>query len=203
MLRIALTGGIGSGKSEVTKCFRSLGVTVLDADEISHDLTSKDVAVINRIEDIFGKEVINSDNSLNRKALRHLVFNDRAAKAKLEAILHPKIRQHMHKAAGLVDANYCLFAIPLLVETDQTQDFDRIIVVQAPTKLRRQRILLRSNLALKEIEAIFSAQASDATRREVADDLVINDGSLKALFEKVKNLHKTYEQLATGRPTSC
>ena len=144
MLKIALTGGIGSGKTEVTKYFRRLGATVLDADEISHELTSKNKFILGKIADTFGRSVINLDNSLNRKSLRELVFSDKGSRVKLEAILHPEIRQHMQKAANLLDTPYCIFSIPLLVETGQAQNFDRVLVVEASTNIRRQRIRRRS-----------------------------------------------------------
>lgn len=196
MLKIALTGGIGSGKTEVTQYFRKLGVTVLDADEISHELTSKNKFILGRIADTFGKSVMNLDNSLSRKNLRELIFSDKAAKAQLEAILHPEIRRHMQEAANLLDTPYCIFSIPLLVETGQAQNFDRVLVVEASTNIRRQRIRRRSNLTDSDIDAVLTAQVSDAERRKSADDLVINDGSLNELFNEIERLHTCYIRLA-------
>ena len=197
MLRIALTGGIGSGKSAVTEHLRALGATVLDADEFSHQVTAKGSAALERIGEAFGAGVLNPDGSLDRAALRQLVFADATARAQLEAILHPDIRRRMREAAEQTDAPYCVFSIPLLIETGRTEDFDRVLVVEAPTSMRRERTARRSNLDRKQIDAIIAAQASDEERRQAADDLIVNDGSLDALGAKVKVLHRQYLELAS------
>ena len=198
-LKIALTGGIGSGKTAVTDYFRSLGIIVLDADEISHQLKSKKTMVIKRIVDAFGPNVLNPNKSLNRAALRQLVFTNPAARSQLETILHPEIQRHMQKAANRANTAYCVLSIPLLVETGQTEDFDRILVVEASAAIRRKRISHRSRLDANQIDAIFSAQVSDAERRKVADDLVINNGSFEALHGDIESLHRLYLQLATDK----
>jgi len=196
MLRIALTGGIGSGKSAVTDHLRTLGATVLDADEFSHQVTAKGGEALERIREAFGSGVLNPDGSLDRAALRQLIFADAKARAQLEAILHPDIRQRMRETAAQTDAPYCVFSIPLLIETDRTKEFDRVLVVEAPTPIRRERTAQRSNLEPKQIDAIIAAQATDEERRQAADDLIINDDSLDALGTKVKELHHQYLELA-------
>jgi len=196
MLRIALTGGIGSGKSAVTDHLRALGATVLDADEFSHQVTAKGGEALERIGEAFGSGVLNPDGSLNRAALRQLIFADATARAQLEAILHPDIRQRMRETAAQTDAPYCVFSIPLLIETGRTKEFDRVLVVEAPASMRRERTAQRSNLDRKQIDAIIAAQASDKERRQAADDLIVNDGSLDALGTKVKELHQQYLELA-------
>ena len=197
MLRIALTGGIGSGKSAVTNHLRALGATVLDADEFSHQVTAKGSEVLERIGEAFGPGVLAPDGSLDRAALRQLVFDDATARAQLEAILHPDIRQRMRETAAQTDAPYCVFSIPLLIETGRTKEFDRILVVEAPASIRRERTAQRSHLDRKQIDAIIAAQASDQERRQVANDLIVNDGSLDALGIKVKELHQQYLELAS------
>ena len=197
MLRIALTGGIGSGKSAVTDHLRALGATVLDADEFSHQVTAKGGEALERIGEAFGSGVLNPDGSLDRTALRQLIFADATARAQLEAILHPDIRQRMRETAAQTDAPYCVFSIPLLIETGRTKEFDRVLVVEAPASLRRERTAHRSNLDRKQIDAIIAAQASDEKRRQAADDLIVNDGSLDALGTKVKELHQQYLELAS------
>jgi dephospho-CoA kinase len=196
MLRIALTGGIGSGKSAVTDHLRALGVTVLDADEFSHQVTAKGGKALERIGEAFGPGVLTPDGSLNRVALRQLVFADAAARAQLETILHPDIRRRMWEAAAQTDAPYCVFSIPLLIETGRAKEFDRVLVVEAPTSMRRERTAHRSNLDRKQIDAIIAAQASDEERRQTADDLIVNDNSLEVLGSKVKELHQHYLNLA-------
>ena len=197
MLRIALTGGIGSGKSAVTDHLRALGATVLDADEFSHQVTAKGGEVLERIGEAFGPGVLTPDSSLDRAALRQLVFDDATARAQLEAILHPDIRRRMQEAAAQTDAPYCVFSIPLLIETGRTKEFDRVLVVEAPASLRRERTAHRSNLDRKQIDAIIATQASDEERRQAANDLIVNDGSLDALGAKVKELHQQYLELAS------
>ena len=197
MLRIALTGGIGSGKSAVTDHLRALGATVLDADEFSHQVTAKGGEVLERIGEAFGPGVLTPDGSLARAALRQLVFDDSTARAQLEAILHPDIRRRMWEAAAQTDAPYCVFSIPLLIETGRTKEFDRVLVVEAPTSLRRERTAHRSNLDRKQIDAIIAVQASDEERQLAADDVIVNDGSLDALGAKVKELHQQYLELAS------
>jgi dephospho-CoA kinase len=197
MLRIALTGGIGCGKSAVTDYLRALGATVLDADEFSHQVTAKGGEALERIGEAFGPGVLTPDGSLDRAALRQLVFYDATARAQLEAILHPDIRRRMQEAAAQTDAPYCVFSIPLLIETNRTKEFDRVLVVEAPASLRRERTAHRSNLDQKQIDAIIAAQASDQERRQAANDLIVNDGSLDALGTKVKELHQQYLELAS------
>ena len=197
MLRIALTGGIGSGKSAVTDHLRALGATVLDADEFSHQVTAKGGEALERIGEAFGSGVLNPDGSLDRAALRQLIFADATARAQLEAILHPDIRQRMRETAAQTDAPYCGFSIPLLIETGRTKEFDRVLVVEAPASMRRERTAHRSNLDRKQIDAIIAAQASDEERRQAANDLIVNDGSLDALGTKVKELHQQYLELAS------
>ena len=197
MLRIALTGGIGSGKSAVTDHLRALGATVLDADEFSHQVTAKGGEVLERIGEAFGPGVLTPDGSLDRAALRQLVFDDATARAQLEAILHPDIRRRMWEAAAQTDAPYCVFSIPLLIETGRTKEFDRVLVVEAPASLRRERTAHRSNLDRKQIDAIIAVQASDEERQQAANDLIVNDGSLDALGAKVKELHQQYLELAS------
>jgi dephospho-CoA kinase len=197
MLRIALTGGIGSGKSAVTEHLRALGATVLDADEFSHQVTAKGSEVLERIREAFGPGVLTPDGSLDRAALRQLVFADATVRAQLEAILHPDIRRRMQEAAAQTDAPYCVFSIPLLIETGRTKEFDRVLVVEAPPSIRRKRTVHRSNLDPKQVDAIIAVQASDVERREAANDLIVNDGSLDTLGTKVKELHQQYLELAS------
>ena len=196
MLRIALTGGIGSGKTTVTEYFRDLSVIILDADEISHKLTERNSLILGKIEETFGRMVMNVDNSLNRNALRQLVFNDVESRKQLEAILHPAIRQDMETSAQLIKEPYCIFSIPLLIEIKRELDFDRVMVVETPIDIRRDRIKKRSKLSDNEIDAILTTQSSDIERRRIADDLILNNGSKEELFEKIKKLNSFYKILA-------
>ena len=192
MLDIALTGGIGSGKSCATKYFRNLGITVLDADEFSHELTSKGTSTLQLLAKTFGHQVIAPDGSLNRTVMRELAFQDRSNKAKLEAIMHPQIRNRMKRASRNVNSEYCVHVIPLLIETKQTKDFDRVLVIEAPLSLRKQRVAQRDNFQKQEIDQIIGAQASDDERRTIADDLLVNDGTIEDLYKRIDILHHKY-----------
>ena len=197
MLRIALTGGIGSGKTTVSDYFRQLGVPVIDADETSHEVTQAGQPAVQKIAEVFDHSVIDSDGNLNRAALRNIVFGDSESRKLLESILHPEIRQRMNEAASRTQSPYCLFSIPLLIETDQHTSYDRILVVEASEDRRRTWIQARSGLTQNEITAILSAQVSDQQRRHAADDLLINDGGVDDLHARIERLHQTYLALST------
>ena len=199
MLKIALTGGIGSGKTTVTDYFRKLGVPVIDADETSHDVTQAGEPAVQKISDAFGDSVLDCDGNLDRTALRNIVFGDPESRKLLESILHPEIRRRMNETASRTQSLYCLFSIPLLIETDQHTSYDRILVVEASEDRRRSWIQARSNLTQNEITAILSAQVSDEQRRHAADDLLINDGGIDDLYARIDRLHQTYLALSTSQ----
>ena len=199
MLKIALTGGIGSGKTTVTDYFRKLGVPVIDADETSHEVTQAGEPAVQKISDAFGDSVLDCDGNLDRTALRNIVFGDPESRKLLESILHPEIRRRMNETASRTQSPYCLFSIPLLIETDQHTSYDRILVVEASEGRRRTWIQARSDLTQNEITAILSAQVSDQQRRRAADDLLINDGGIDDLHARIERLHQTYLALSTAQ----
>lgn len=196
MLKVALTGGIGSGKTTVTNRFRELSVPVFDADEVSREITRTGEPAVNRIAKQFGDSLILSDGSLDRSALREIVFKNRGARRRLEAILHPEIRKRMNHAAARTSAPYGVFSIPLLIETGQQDSFDRVLVIEATQARRRQWIRDRSSLTHSQINAIFRSQASSQVRRQSADDLLMNNGSIPELYRQVDTLHSRYLMLA-------
>ena len=198
MLKIALTGGIGSGKTTVTDYFRKLGVPVIDADETSHEVTQAGEPAVQKISDAFGDSVLNCDSNLDRTALRKIVFADPESRKLLESILHPEIRRRMNEAASRTQSPYCLFSIPLLIETGQHTSYDRILVVETSEDRRRTWIQARSDLTQNEITAILSAQVSDEQRRRAADDLLMNDGGIDDLHARIERLHQTYLALSTA-----
>ena len=198
MLKIALTGGIGSGKTTVTDYFRKLGVPVIDADETSHEVTQAGEPAVQKISDAFGDSVLDCDGNLDRTALRNIVFADPESRKLLESILHPEIQRRMNEAASRTQSPYCLFSIPLLIETDQHTSYDRILVVEASEDRRRSWIQARSDLTQNEITAILSAQVSDEQRRRAADDLLMNDGGIDDLHARIERLHQTYLALSTA-----
>ena len=190
MLRIALTGGIGSGKTAVTDYLLSLGVVVLDADQFAHEVTARGESAIDEIVKALGPAVLGPDGELDRAVVREMVFADAGKRAQLEAIVHPRVRQKMDEAAKRTKAPYVIFSIPLLVETRQADNFDRVVVVEAPRDLRAKRVLKRSGLDHDAFSAIDDAQAGDADRRHFASDIIQNDGSLQSLHMQIDALHR-------------
>ncbi len=200
MLRIGLTGGIGSGKSAAASHFSSLGIEVIDADEIVHRLSAPGQDCFSAILKQFGKGILNTDGSINRQALGQMVFNDSTARKKLEAILHPAVRNDMEKAVQEALSPYCILVIPLLVETGFTDIIDRVLVVSADIQTRLERVKHRSKLSQEQIESIMNTQANDEERREFADDVIENNGSLDLLHQQVKKLDRKYRNLAEKSP---
>jgi dephospho-CoA kinase len=196
---VALTGGIGSGKSAVANLFAALDVPVIDADAISHALTGPGGAALAPIADTFGQDVLSADAGLDRAALRERVFADAEARRRLEAILHPMIRRRMQQSlAEQSPRSYAILAIPLLVETGQTDLADRILVVDAPEALRIRRVGQRSGLPPEAVRRIIATQASRDERLAVADDVIDNSGDLETLRPQVRALHERYAKLAVS-----
>jgi dephospho-CoA kinase len=198
-LRIGLTGGIGSGKSEVARQFTALGAGVIDTDIIARQLVEPGQPALTEIAAVFGREVLETSGRLDRDRLRRLVFADPARRKQLEDILHPRIRAQALQEADRTDAPYCLLVIPLLVETAADYQLDRILLVDCPEALQRQRIRARDALSDAEIDAILAAQANRAARQAVADDIILNDSDLQSLTVAVERLHRRYLALSAGR----
>jgi dephospho-CoA kinase len=193
-----LTGGIGAGKSTVVELFQAHGVPVLDADVIARELVHKGKPALTRLTEMFGREILDNNGALNRAKLRALVFGDAARRKKLEALLHPLIREEMQARLKRLKAPYCIVCIPLLVETGQTAVVQRVLVVDAPDELRHQRVMARDGLSAAEFNAILAAQASREQRLAAADDVIVNDGGRDKLKQRVDELHRHYLQLASA-----
>jgi dephospho-CoA kinase len=201
MLVVGLTGGIGSGKSTVAERFARLGVPVIDTDVIARDLTAPGGAALAEIRATFGDAVMRADGTLDRSALRRRVFADEAERRRLEAILHPRIRQSVEAALAALDAPYALVVIPLLVETGSYQDLlDRVLVVDCPEAAQLERVMARSGLAREEVAAILAAQAGRAERLAAADDILVNTAAPEALDSEVEALDARYRALAGKAP---
>ncbi len=196
---IGLTGGIGSGKSAASAIFSRLGIPVIDADEIAHALVAPGEPALAEITGAFGKDILNRAGELDRDALRRRVFADSTERQRLEAILHPRIRQQIHKYINNLNTPYCVVVIPLLVETRQSDLVDRVLVIDIPEATQVSRVAARDSLAREEILAIIDAQTSRHTRLAAADDVIENSGGLDVLESRVHRLHEKYLGIAADR----
>lgn len=195
-LVVALTGGIGSGKTTVSQRLAELGAAVIDTDLIAHALTAPGGAAMAAIATAFGPGAIAADGSLDRVAMRRMIFNDARARHRIEAILHPLIRARMDEQLAQVQAPYAVLAIPLLFETGWTDVADRILVVDLPESLQVTRVMARGDLSAEEVRPILASQARRETRRQGADDLIDNSGILEDLMARTADLHRRYLRLA-------
>jgi dephospho-CoA kinase len=193
MLKIGVTGGLGAGKTTVASLFAQRGAPIVDTDEISHELTGRDGAAIPLIRESFGEAVFKADGSLDRAALRSQVLADDGAKRRLEAILHPLIREEAERRLAGLKAPYVLIVVPLLVETGAYFGLlDRVLVVDCSEETQVQRALARGGWSEAEIRAMMARQASRKARLGRADDVIDTDCRLDALAERVAALDRKY-----------
>jgi len=195
-LRIGLTGGVGSGKSEAARQFAQLGAAVIDTDVIARRLVEPGQPALAEIARTFGADALDATGRLNRNWMRQQVFADPARRRQLETILHPRIRTQALLDAEQANAPYCLLVIPLLVETGDDYPLDRILLIDCPEDLQRRRIRARDAIAEPEIDAVLASQASRAQRQVIADDIIVNDTDLQTLTVAVQRLHRQYLELA-------
>jgi dephospho-CoA kinase len=193
VISIGLTGGIGSGKSTVAAMFSRLGACIVDADEISRGLTASGGAAIAELRAAFGERFFGPDGALNRAAMRELVFEDPAAKARLEAILHPAIRRAADEAIARASGRYALVVVPLLFETAGYRDrVSRTLVVDCPELLQVERTTRRSGLTEEGVRSIMRAQWPRWRRLQLADDVIWNGGDEGALEPQCERLNGIY-----------
>ena len=197
MLKIGLTGGIGSGKTSVSDIFAGLGVPVIDTDVVARQLTARGGAALPGIRAAWGGEVLRPDGELDRDALRRRIFADPAERRQLESILHPLIRRQVVAALAELDAPYVVVVIPLLVETGGYRELlDRVLVVDCPESLQLERVGARSGLRAEEVSAIIAAQTDRASRIAAADDVIANDADKRSLRDQVLSLDAKYREIA-------
>ncbi len=196
MFRIALTGGIASGKSAVATLFEARGVPVVDSDVIAREIVAPGTPALDAIRVRFGDAVLLPDGSLDRRALREQVFADPAARRDLEAITHPAIRERMQAWSRTAAGPYQIHMIPLLAEGGGRRDFNRVLVVDCPEELQIQRVMQRDGVDANSARNVLAAQASRAERLAIADDVIVNDGDRDKLSQDVDALHRRYLQLS-------
>jgi dephospho-CoA kinase len=195
--RVGLTGGIASGKTTVARLFEALGVPVIDTDLLAREVVTPGQPLLGQIAGRFGTGVIASDGSLDRAALRSVVFADAAARADLEQLMHPAIRALLEARSATLGGKYQLLVIPLLVETAGRTPVDRVLVVDCSEALQIRRLQARDGATLDQAHQILSAQATREARIAAANDVILNEGDLGVVRDRVAELHGLYLKLAT------
>ncbi len=191
MMHVGLTGGVASGKSVVAAKLAQLGAVVIDADALARVVVEPGTPGLAAIRNSFGEQMLAENGTLNRAALGALVFADDAAREKLNSILHPLIRAEAQRLREAADPNALVVEdVPLLAETGTPEAFDVVIVVQAPREERVRRMVEDRGWSVQQAEARMAAQASDEQRAQIADYLLMNDGSRDELLAKVENLYR-------------
>ncbi|MDT8321912.1 MAG: dephospho-CoA kinase [Xanthomonadales bacterium] len=193
---VVLTGGIASGKTAVSRRFAELGAGVVDTDVIARQVVEPGQPALQRITLEFGPEFIDQDGRLDRRRMREAVFADPQCRARLEAILHPAIAAEAREQVFALDAPYCILVIPLFAESSRYPWVNRVLVVDAPERLQIERVMERDQVSRGQAQSILDAQASRAQRLALADDVLVNEGSLEELEGKVDALHECYLALA-------
>ena len=190
--RVALTGGIACGKTTVANLFAALGVTLADTDLLAREVVAPGSALLPKVIEHFGKEIVAADGSLDRRALRARVFADPAERRWLEQLTHPAIRELTDARSAAPRGGYAMVAIPLLVETQGAERFERVLVVDCAPELQLARLQARDGSTRAEAQNMLAAQVSREQRLAVADDIIHNDGDIAALRDQVEKLHRQY-----------
>ena len=199
---IGVTGGVASGKSEVTRRFEALGVAVADADLAAREAVAAGSPGLAEVVSTFGPGVLTTAGELDRTAMRQRVFEDPAARQRLEAIIHPRVRAWLRQECEAALGPYAIAAIPLLTEGggwDAYPWIDRILVVDVPVEVQIERLMRRDDVDLALAGAMLAAQASREARLAIADDVIVNDGALEALDGEVARLDQLYRGLAEAK----
>jgi dephospho-CoA kinase len=190
---VGLTGGIGCGKTTVADLFAARGASVIDTDQIAHALTAPGGAAMPALVQEFGADYATADGAMDRAKMRALVFADPGARTRLEAILHPKIREATAAAALLATGPYVMFVVPLLIESGTWRErVARVLAIDCPEEVQVARVMARNNLPEAQVRAIMAAQVPRATRLAAADDIVKNGGQLEDLPPQIERLHQLY-----------
>ena len=194
--RIALTGGIASGKTTVANLFAALGVPLIDTDVIAREVVEPGRPALAAIVRAFGPGVLDAQGCLDRRRMRERIFADPAAKQRLEAILHPAIRAEMERQSRVAGGPYQVLVIPLLAEGGRRDHVDRVLLVDVPEELQIQRLMMRDGVTHEQAQASLHAQGTRAERLAIADDVLRNTGRVDHLHDEVAKLHLKYLELA-------
>ena len=196
-LKIGLTGGVASGKTKVSDFFKGLGISVIDADVISHEVTQPDGSAFEEIISSFGSNILDENGLIDRKKMRAIIFDDASKKEMLERIIHPKVREEMFDSVSKSNDHYLIVSVPLLVETGVNQMMDRTLVVDCSEETQIERLIHRDKITLDEAKSILRNQTSRSNRLKAADDLIVNEKNvtLNELEKEVLELNKLYSKL--------
>ena len=196
---LGLTGGIGSGKSAAAQCFVDLGIHLVDADNAARWVVEPGRPALAKIAEHFGADVLQADGTLNRAALRELIFKDPQQRVWLEGLLHPLIREEIRQYLARAESPYAILVSPLLLETSQYQMVQRVLVIDVPEAVQIERTVLRDKTNEAQVRAILKAQASREERLSRADDVIVNDRDPAWLKSEVERLHQFYLTLRGGQ----
>ncbi|WP_404839559.1 dephospho-CoA kinase [Aeromonas media] len=198
MYVVAITGGIGSGKTTVANQFAALGIEVVDADLIAREVVEPGTPALTAIASHFGPGILDEQGRLDRRVLRERIFSDPAAKSWLNALLHPIIRSEMLRQCAAASSPYCLLVVPLLVENRLTELADRVLVIDVDEATQIERTCLRDGVSREQAQAILASQASRSERLAMADDVLDNQsGTSETIRERILALHETYLAFAS------
>lgn len=198
MYVVAITGGIGSGKTTVANQFAALGIEVVDADLIAREVVAPGTPALAAITSHFGPEILTEQGLLDRRVLRERIFSDQAAKSWLNALLHPIIRSEMLRQCAAVSSPYCLLVVPLLVENRLTELADRVLVIDVDEATQIERTCRRDGVSREQAQAILASQANRSERLAMADDVLDNQsGTTETIRARILALHETYLAFAS------
>jgi len=197
---VGVTGGVASGKSEVTRRFEALGIVVADADLAARAAVAPGSEGLAEVAAAFGPQLLDAAGGLDRAAMRRLVFADDSARKRLEAIVHPRVRAMLQAQCAQAPGAYAIAAIPLLAEGGREAYpwLDRVLVVDVPTAVQQARVMQRDRIDAELAARMIAAQATREARLAVADDIVVNDGPLDALQAQVEALNRRYRAMAAA-----
>ena len=198
MLRVGVTGGIGSGKTALTDWLSEQGIVIVDADRVARDVVQPGTPALKAIIDAFGEQYLTQDGNLDRAAMRQLVFGDEEKRLLIESITHPQIREALWDQLRRADSAYVVLSSPLLLESGQSEMVDISVVVDVSEEMQIQRTMARDANDKALVEKIMAAQMRRQKRLELADIVVDNSGDLSALHDRAALLHETLLNRAAG-----
>jgi len=199
MLLVGLTGGIASGKTLVSDAFKTHGALIIDADLLARDVVKPGTPGLSALQQHYGPTILLTTGELDRAALRRIIFDAPEEREFVDSVLHPLIRElaDAHIRAADDDGQaYLIYAVPLLVETEQQSRFDRVLVVDVPQALQIQRLMVRDGCTETDAQKILSSQATREARLAIADDVIVNDGNPEAIVPQVDALHRHYLRMS-------